>query len=95
MNKLTIKSDCDEVECSKQVFAQAQPVMVKADASFPHIREFQGLDDEEKENLEQRLIMESENTTIEVLYSLQQILWLIRAYSLEETGAHSKKGLRL
>ena len=61
--KLTKESDCDnlKVECSKQVVAQAKPVMVKADASFPHIREFQGLDEEEKENLEQRLTMESEN----------------------------------
>jgi hypothetical protein len=40
---------------------QAQAVVVKADASFAHIREFQGLDEEEKEHLEQRLIMESEN----------------------------------
>ncbi|MCG8625948.1 MAG: hypothetical protein MJE68_28620 [Proteobacteria bacterium] len=53
-----IKHENFQVECSN---AQVQAVMVKSDASFPHIREFQGLDEEEREHLEQRLIMESEN----------------------------------
>ena len=53
-----IKHENFHIKCSN---AQAQAVVVKSDASFPHIREFQGLDEEEKEHLEQRLIMESEN----------------------------------
>ena len=59
-----VKSDCDEnsqVESSKQIVAQDQAVVIKANTSFPHIREFQGLDEKEKEHLEQRLTMESEN----------------------------------
>ena len=53
-----IKRETFQVECST---AQSQAVVVRSDASFPHIREFQGLDKEEKEHLEQRLIMESES----------------------------------
>ena len=60
------KADCSEnpksEECKQNVAqTQAQAVLIKADASFRHIREFQGLDEEEKEHLEQRLTMESEN----------------------------------
>ena len=53
-----IKHEKIQVKCSD---AQAQAVAIKSDAFFQHIREFQGLDKEKKEYLEQRLIMESQD----------------------------------
>ena len=56
-------SDCSEnpqVESSKQN-ACTQATVIEPVATFQHIKEMQGLSDEQREELEQRLTMESEN----------------------------------